>query len=203
MEEYVWLNDQTSWEKYHFNNKQHILTITTIKEPLNRSPYSQLSTGQKCTHIVLLVNDCRWKSTYISSKTSKKFRMVRVLFISVRWNGSLCTYWPLQNKSILQSKHQQWHKIPPLKAFMEMHRMGSIKSISAHMHSPWGVIRSIWTKFPHIHQACWNTIDFKSCFWMADLTWGSLLPLCWHKFTSTIEPRGDQMRSLTNHSLSR
>lgn len=49
----------------------------------------------------------------------------------------------IQNKSILQSKHQQWQKISPLKAFMAMHRMASIKSISAHMHSPWGVIRDI------------------------------------------------------------
>lgn len=80
-----------------------------------------------------------------------------------------------------------------LKAFMVIHGVASIKSISAHMHSPLEVIRNIWTKFPHIHQACWNTIESKSCFSMPDLTWAGLLPLCWHKFTSTIERRGDQM----------
>lgn len=92
-------------------------------------------------------------------------------------------------------------KDPSIKSFYGNAQKGNMKSIRAHMHSPQGVIR-IWSEFPHIHQACWNTIDFKSCFWAAELTRGGLLPLCWHKFTSTIEPRGDQMWPWTNHWFS-
>lgn len=36
-----------------------------------------------------------------------------------------------------------WLKILPLRAFMEMHKMARLKSISAHMLSSWGVIRNI------------------------------------------------------------
>lgn len=171
------------------------------------------STRRECLHSLLMVNE--YKLKYKAPQSVKP----SLELIKVKNNRSAvlfhyfpihqCVFKPLrvylssiQNKSMSQSKHQLWWKIPPLKAFMEIHRMASIKSISAHMHSPRGGIRNIWTEFPHIHQACWNTMDFKSCFRTADLTWGSLLPLCWHKFTWTIEPGGDQMWSLSNHSLS-
>lgn len=104
----------------------------------------------------------------------------------VHLNGSLCTYWTFRTNQFYNQSVSRGERPRSYQLLWKIHRQASIKSISAHMPSPWGAIRNIWTEFPRIHQACGNTIDFKSCFRMADLTGGSLLPLCWHKFTSTM-----------------
>lgn len=49
----------------------------------------------------------------------------------------------LKQINVVPVEALQWLKILPLQAFTEMLGMAGIKSISAHMLSPWGVIRNI------------------------------------------------------------
>lgn len=148
------------------------------------------------------MNEQKWKRNMCKfHKTFCNFILKIFTFSFLLWLIlwlALPTYFTL--KPLAYSKEIS---IITLTGFMEIQRMASVESISAHMRPPQGVIRAIWTEFPRTHRACWHTIDFKSCFRAARLDKGAAYCHCGD--TNLLQQwsrEGDQMWPSSNHSLS-
>lgn len=95
-----------------------------------------------------------WSERYVTYLIMKHCKILHELFLellneckkkSVHMYSShiapLHVY--LKQINVVPVEALQWLKILTLRALMEMLGMAGIKSISAHMLSPWGVIRNV------------------------------------------------------------